>query len=219
MCGRFSLDVPQEEIEAYFDARFADDGYKPRYNAAPTQALPAVVDEDPSEIRYLDWGLHPSWFKPDRGLINLKAETMAQKPFMRRFLSRRCLIPATGFFEWKKGQDKNKIPYRIFIKDRPLFSFAGVWEPEKDASGNLINRFAIITTAPNELASSIHNRMPAILSEENEKKWLLKDLPAEYALHLLGPYPAGEMDAYEISAAVNNPKNDSAKILLPERDR
>ncbi len=214
MCGRFSLYVSPKILEEHYDAQIQDESnYKPRYNAAPSQELPVILDEDPHAIQFVAWGLHPTWFKFAKGLINLKAETMAEKPFMRKFLSKRCLIPATGFYEWKAGEAKTKTPFHIFLKDRKIFSFAGVWEQEKDKEGNLVNHFSIITTEPNELMSTIHNRMPVILTQEQEKIWLQDDLDSEHALQLLTPYPTEEMDAYEISSKVNNPRNDTEQVL------
>jgi putative SOS response-associated peptidase YedK len=216
MCGRFSLYVSPKILEEHYDAEFQGlENYKPSYNAAPSQDLPVILDEDPRSIQFVDWGLHPSWFKQAKGLINLRSDTMVKKPFMRKYLSKRCLVPATGFYEWKAGEGKTKTPFHIFLKDRKIFSFAGVWEQEKDKEGNLVNHFSIITTEPNELMSKIHNRMPVILTQEQEKIWLQDDLDNEHALQLLNPYPTEEMDAYAISTKVNSPKNNNAEIINP----
>jgi putative SOS response-associated peptidase YedK len=217
MCGRYVLDVRQEDIEEYYHARFAEETYNPHYNLAPSPDLPVVLDENPELIQCINWGLHPNWFKYSKGLINLKAETMRDKPFMRRYLKKRCLIPATGFYEWRTEDIKNKTktPYYIFLEDRKLFSFAGVWAQEKDNQGNITNNFAIITTTSNGLISTIHTRMPVILPKEQEDMWLDQDLNEELALQLLRSYPDAGMGKYPISPTVNSPKNDSPTVLKP----
>lgn len=216
MCGRFSIDASRREIEEYYSAVFSDSDFAPRYNAAPEQELPVVLDKDQEQVQFAYWGLHPSWFKFQKGIINLKTETLRDKPFMRRYLKKRCLVPATGFFEWKKMSTTKKTPYRIFLKDRPLFSFAGVWEQKKNSSGDPQINFSLVTTKPNELTKNIHNRMPVILSKEEESGWLLSDAPDEYLLHFLNPYPEEQMDMYPVSTIVNNPANDVARVLYPK---
>ena len=128
------------------------------------------------------------------------------------FQRKRCLILSDGFYEWKKG--KEKIPYRVFLKNETLFAMAGIWDTWKNAEGKPIHSFAIITTSPNELMKNIHQRMPLILNKNDEKNWLENNNTDELS-KLLKPYPSDEMTAYQISKLVNSPINDSAEIIKP----
>src|SRR5438477_11274422 len=147
---------------------------------APTQDILAVRFNPETKERALDmlrWGLVPYWAKDIKigfSLINAKAETVAEKPaFREAFTKRRCIIPADGFYEWKKLDAKTKQPYAIVMKDRSVFGFAGLWERWKDkVSGEIVQSCAIVTTEPNEVCAPIHNRMPVILSPENYARWL-----------------------------------------------
>lgn len=214
MCGRFSLTVNEAELNDYFELSGGEAPYEARYNCAPTQMLAVITNTDPSRLSYFRWGLIPSWAKdPSIGnkMINAKAETIAEKPSFRIPLQRRrCLVPADGFYEWKHNGDK--IPYRIFLSDRKLFSFAGLWDTWKGPGDSIIHSFSIITTSANEFMSHIHSRMPAILPREAEKKWLTVTQP-DQLLELLRPYDAGPMEAYAVSKLVNSPRNDTPEIL------
>ncbi|MBL6950362.1 MAG: SOS response-associated peptidase [Bacteroidales bacterium] len=146
-------------------------------------------------------------------LINAKAETIDERPAYRNaFKKRRCLVPADGFYEWKKNG--NKIPYWIILKNGDPFAMAGIWEKWVSSDGEIIHSFSIITTEPNELMAPIHDRMPVILLPETEKMWL-DDTNEEVLKGLLKPYPADLMRAFPISTLVNSPKNDSQSIIKP----
>lgn len=216
MCGRFSLTVNEAELNAYFETAGGEAPYISRYNCAPTQMLAIVRNDSPGKISYHRWGLIPSWAKdPSIGnkMINAKAETIAEKPSFRTPLQRRrCLVPSDGFFEWKVNGDK--IPYRIFLKERKLFAYAGLWESWRNPAGDTLNTFTIITTEANSFMQSIHSRMPVILPREKEKTWLKSDNLDELQA-LLIPCPSEEMEAYAVSRLVNSPMNESPDILKP----
>ena len=217
MCGRFSFSPLAKVIEDRFDVK-VDHNYKPRYNSAPSQNLAVISNQDPDNLSYFRWGLIPFWAKdPKIGyrMINAKAETITEKPsFKNPFKRKRCLVMSDGFFEWKKISEKDKIPYRILMKDESLFSMAGIWDSWKNEQGELINSFSILTIGPNELLKNIHIRMPVILKEEDEKTWL-GDTQSDVLQSLLKPFSAKKMTAYPISKLVNSPANDRPEILEP----
>jgi putative SOS response-associated peptidase YedK len=217
MCGRFSFSPLSKVIEDRFDVK-VDPHYKPRYNCAPSQNLAVITNQDRENLNFFKWGLIPFWAKdPKIGyrMINAKAETIAEKPsFKNPFKRKRCLVLSDGFFEWKRIDEKDKIPYRIFLKDEPLFSMAGIWDTWKNEKGEPIHSFSIITTGPNGLMKNIHERMPVILSKEAEKTWL-DETPINELVPLLKPYPAESMSAYPVSRLVNSPANDRPEVLEP----
>lgn len=148
-------------------------------------------------------------------MINARAETVDKKPSFKQSLrSRRCLIPADGFYEWKK-EGGRKRPYRITPKNRDLFVFAGLWDAWVSPKGETINSCTIITTSANTLIEPIHNRMPVILSEKAEEIWLNEDTDLSTLKDLLNPYPSELMDSYEVSTMVNNFRNDIPEALKP----
>jgi len=215
MCGRYSFAVEDALIKERFGVTVRSAIYKARYNCAPTQNLAVIAGNDRESLQFFRWGLIPSWAKdPAIGnrLINARGETLTEKPsFRNAFRNRRCIVPATGFFEWKR--DKVKVPYNIFVKDEKIFSFAGLWEEWKSPEGAVVRSFTIITTTPNELMEGIHDRMPVILDRHNEQVWmesrdetLLKDL--------LVPFPADRMAAFPVSDLVNSPANDSPEVVV-----
>jgi len=218
MCGRFSFSPLAKIIEDRFDVKVDPGQYTPRYNSAPSQDLAVISNTNPNELSYYKWGLIPFWAK-DKSIgykmINAKAETIMEKPSFKNPLKRkRCLVLSDGFYEWKKINDKEKIPFRIKMEDDSLFAMAGIWDTWKDKEGNPINSFAIITTSPNELMENIHARMPVIISKKDEEAWL-NETDTDFLQSLLKPYPAQEMTAYSISKLVNYHKNDSPEILKP----
>ena len=218
MGGRFSFSPLKRIIEERFDVEVDESNYKPSYNCAPSQNLAVISNVIPGKLSFFRWGLIPFWAKdPSIGnkLINARAETVIQKPsFKNSFKRKRCLILSDGFYEWKKVEEKDKIPYRVFLKNETLFSMAGIWDTWKDSEGKPIHSFAIITTSPNELMKNIHQRMPVILNKNDEKNWLENNNTDELS-KLLEPYPSNEMTAYQISKLVNSPINDSAEIIKP----
>ncbi len=216
MCGRYSFAIEDALILERFGLRVRTAIYKARYNCAPTQNLAVIVNEAPDELQFFRWGLIPWWAKdPSIGnkLINARAETLVEKPsFKNAFRNRRCLVPATGFFEWRRNADKT--PYHIMLKSGDPFCFAGLWDKWVTGDGEIIHSFTIITTSPNELMEQIHDRMPVILPREQEQRWMSPQ-PDPSLVELLVPFPAGMMKAYPISKLVNSARNDAPHILEP----
>lgn len=218
MCGRFSITTPIEELRQRFKAEIEEGLYKPRFNAAPSQDMLVIPEESPHQASLFHWGLIPHWAKDSKignHLINARAETVAEKPAFRTpFKKHRCLVLSDGFYEWDKKSAKH-VPYRIILKGQEPFAFAGICDYWKDEQGKETKSFSIITTQANNLISKIHDRMPVILSEKTESEWLDPELDLKKAEKLLKPYPAKEMDMYQISTMVNNPRNDVSSVLKP----
>lgn len=217
MCGRFTF-IDIEDIRERFKTEPIN--LKPNYNVAPTQNIPVILNHQLSMFR---WGLIPFWAKdPSIGnkIINARAETVDEKPSFKHSLQRkRCLILADGFYEWKK-EGSSKRPYRVTLKDRELFGFAGLWDTWKSSAGDIVNSCTIITTRPNELMEGIYDRMPVILSRNAEHVWLDQSIvDSGFLKSLLVPYPAELMVAYEVSAFVNSVKNNGPECLEPAESR
>lgn len=224
MCGRFTQTTPWEKVRKEFSAANpAQSGlFKPRYNIAPTQLVPVVRNEAGKRIiSALKWGLVPSWAKDaeiGNRMINARAETLAEKPSFRdAFAKRRCLIPTSGFYEWSKTGRSAKQPFYFYLKEKPVFGFAGLWEEWLEiASGELLETFTIITTAANEVLKPVHDRMPVIIKAENYEEWLDPNVKSSEKLEkLLAPYPADEMDSHAVSRAVNIAVSDSPELIRP----
>jgi putative SOS response-associated peptidase YedK len=224
MCGRFIISKFPDDVARWFGTTGPLPNSQARYNVAPTQDVAVVRLNSETKQRTLDtlrWGLVPYWAKDVKigyTMINAKAETVAEKPaFREAFKSRRCLIPADGFYEWAKLDAKAKQPYAIVMKDRSLFGFAGLWERWTDkASGEVVRSFTIITTTPNDVCAPIHDRMPVIVERANYGKWLGEEpVDPMRLLMMLNPFPAEQMESYPVGAAVGNVKNDEAGLLTP----
>ncbi|MGI6750124.1 MAG: SOS response-associated peptidase [Atribacter sp.] len=217
MCGRFALIITPAELEKIFGLRL-DEEFNPRYNIAPSQTVPVITyleKNNKKKLSSMKWGLVPSWAKdPSIGdrMINARSETIQEKPsFRNAFQRRRALIPASGFFEWKReGTTKN--PYFIGMKEMKTFAFAGLWERWVH-DNNFLETFTILTTEANELVRPIHDRMPVIMPESVYDIWLYPSTDISQIIPLLAPYPENKMQAYPISKLVNNPKNDGPEIL------
>ena len=221
MCGRFTLTVDPDDLQTAFPfIRLPLDALPaPRYNIAPSQPVAAIANTDPPRLDHFRWGLIPSWAKdPSIGnrLINARAETLADKPAFRSALKRRrCLIPADGFYEWRKA-GSGKTPMYIRMKSGEPFAFAGLWEAWSAAGDKTIVSCAIITTTPNALLEKIHDRMPVILKPEAYAGWLDPGEGDPGALaKWLKPYPAAHMTAYAVSPLVNKPANDVPECIVP----
>ncbi len=218
MCGRYRLSRRKQLVAEYFDAVPGEDEWNPRYNIAPTQPVP-IIRQHPKEPRrelsLVRWGLIPSWAKDPSGsaqMINARSETAATKPAFRdAFLSRRCLVPADGFYEWVRTA-KVKQPYCFEVNDGELFAFAGLWERWKDPSGEWIKSCSILTTTPNAVTSAIHDRMPVILDRADYDLWLDPGMKNADALsEMLKPFDARMMRCYPVSSRVNHVENDDAE--------
>jgi putative SOS response-associated peptidase YedK len=213
MCSRYFLDA-DGNIIAYTFRVPADASLRRRYNIAPTQLAPVVRARDGArELASLRWGLVPPWANAltvGTRMINARAEGVADKPAFRDAVrSRRCIVPATGFYEWK-GAPGRKQPYAITLPDRSLFGFAGLWETWRPAAGEAVETFTIVTTDASAAVAGIHDRMPVILPREAEDAWLSGD--PEDARALLVPY-AGPISLRAVSRLVSSPKNDVPECL------
>jgi putative SOS response-associated peptidase YedK len=221
MCGRFALTVDPSDLQEAFPEFSFPAQAAPRFNIAPSQPILAVPNDGTNKADFFVWGLIPSWAKdPTIGshLINARAETLAEKPaFRSAYKYHRCLIFADGFFEWQaQPGEKSKIPHFIRLKSGKPFAFAGLWEHWQSPDGSEVKSATIITTAPNELMTPIHNRMPVILPEEACTQWIdPSPQPSSRFQSLLMPYPAGEMEAFPVSTLVNSPGNDRPEVLTP----
>lgn len=216
MCGRYTLITDITKIAESFGVEPALNAV-PRYNIAPTQDIVAVVKNGEAHLTTLRWGLIPSWAKDESigsRMINARAETLAEKPSFKSLLRRhRCLVVADGFYEWK-AEGRGKTPMYITLADGQPFAFAGLWDLWRSPDGPEIRSCTIVTTEPNELMASIHNRMPAILRPGAYEDWLNPQLRDEQVLtHWLSPYPSELMTARPVSRLVNNPRNETAEIL------
>jgi putative SOS response-associated peptidase YedK len=222
MCGRYRLSRRKQLIEEYFDCDPWDGDWSPRYNIAPTQPVP-VIRQNPKEpkreLSLMRWGLIPHWSKDGSGaagMINARSETVATKPAFRDAVkSRRCLVPADGFYEWSQ-KGKAKQPYCFEINDGELFAFAGSWDGWKDPNGNWIRTCSILTTTPNAVTSAVHNRMPVILAPDSYDLWLdpgMNDVAT--VSDLLEPCDPRLMRCYPVSTRINHAVNDDAECSVP----
>ncbi len=221
MCGRFTLTVDPAELLDEFGNYTFPPQFAPRFNIAPSQPVLVIPNDGSNKADFYIWGLIPFWAKdPSIGnrLINARGETLAEKPSFRgSYKYKRCLILTDGFYEWKaQPGTKTKTPYYIHLKDRRPFAFAGLWDEWRGPDGSQIRTCTIITTSPNDLMKSLHNRMPVIVSRDAYGQWLNKAPQTPESLGpLINPYPSEEMVAYPVSKLVNNPKNDRAECVVP----
>ena len=224
MCGRFALLIPGEELAESFGLS-STPTLGPRYNIAPTQPVAAVrrnPDTGRRELTHMHWGLIPFWAKdPSIGsrMINARSETVAEKPaFRAAFKYRRCIIPASGFYEWQK-QNGHKQPHYIHHKDGAPLGFAGLWEHWQSADGSELESCTILTTSANEMMTSLHNRMPVILEPADYEIWLHSDGQGQDELqHLLRPANDELLQAHPVSTFVNRPQNDAPQCVAPLAD-
>ena len=220
MCGRFTLTSDQDSFGDRFSFTGFDLGWVPSFNIAPTQEVLTVTnDGSENHPELMRWGLVPSWAKdPKIGnrMINARSETLTEKPsFRTAFKRRRCLIPADGFYEWKR-EGKAKKPMLITANPGGLFAFAGLWETWKQPDDSWLLTCAIITTSANEFMKSIHDRMPVILPREFEASWLdPEERDTAMLSELLLPYDSDRMEAYEVSTLVNSPRNNFPEVIEP----
>lgn len=220
MCGRYGLNHPHTVLTDWYRASFMPE-LKPRYNIAPTMEILAVRETERGHAgSMMRWGLIPYWAKDAKKLPvmnNARAETIAEKPmFKQSFRQRRCLIPASGFFEWKT-EGKGKQPYFISSRDGAPFSFAGIWSTWTAAdTGESIDSCTIVTTECNALMQPIHERMPVILSPEDWVAWLDPGPKQdEILLSLLRPFNAEQMQAWPVSPAVGKVANQGEELIKP----
>lgn len=226
MCGRYSLTRRQEEVAERFGIEqllVENEALRPRYNIAPTQTVPVILDKDGERVlAEMKWGLIPFWskdIKKTKPIINARSETISEKPFFKQAASkRRCLIPADGFYEWKKV-NKAKIPMFIHLNDKELFAFAGLWDQWKSPDGEVIRSCTIITTEANDTMSPVHDRMPVIVRPEHESLWLDPEIKDVDKLRVvLEPLGNDALAMYRVSSEVNTPAKDAPELIAPVSD-
>ena len=226
MCGAYGFSVNNaKEVYDRFEIENILEGLKPRWNVRPGQMNPIITSQSPNRISRMFWGLIPHFAQDENykyKTINAKAETVSRLPTFREpFRHKRCIVPATGFYEPDKMHyAKPPFPWHYFqIKEQPLLGFAGIYDIWKDKqTGKEIYSYTIITTTPNALVGKIHDRMPVILQKEDEETWLNPDITEpEQLLPLLQPYPADQMGEWQVGDAARNPRNDSAELIKPLR--
>ncbi len=219
MCGRFSLFVALKELAALYGLTLADLEFFPRFNVAPSSLVPIIADFGENRFALARWGLVPSWAKDEKvgnKMINARAETVATKPAFRRlFKEKRCLVPASGFYEWSMWE-RSKHPYFISKKDGRPFVFAGLYDAWQPTGGPQLLSYTIITTTANELILPVHNRMPVILDPLQAGVWLDRKTSTETLESLLAPYDSAKMVMYQVSKLCNSPLVDTPDCIKPE---
>jgi len=219
MCGRYTL-ICIDDLGLRFRVYDPTLGFRSRFNVAPSDLMPVIVKHERTEAVTMQWGLISHFVKDVKGSqhpINARAETLATRPMFKPLLEKnRCLVPASGFYEWRKD-GRRAVPFYIHLKESSLFAFAGLYDVWYDAAGTLRPTYTIITTKANELVAPLHDRMPVILKREDEDRWLSNDHLGTDALeNILAPYPHGEMMAYPVSNSVNSTcAEDDERLILP----
>lgn len=210
MCGRFTSLLSPELLKSVYGVR-PPASLAPRYNIAPTQQVHIIREDDAGnkECTEMRWGLVPRWAKDisiGNKLINARCETVAEKPSFRNAIHhRRCIVPASGFFEWG-ATPKGKVPHYITARDGSPFSIAGIWETWKTPDGGMLESFALLTSDANLLMATIHERMPVILKPSDFAAWLDRSVTDPQKLQrIYQPYPADLMQAWPVSTFVNSP--------------
>jgi len=219
MCGRLALTLPPDSVAHLFDASFLTaTNMEPRYNVCPTQDILACVLKDGTRrIVTFRWGFIPRWYKsPNDGplLINARSETIADKPaFKSSARTRRCLIPASGFYEWTKADDGGKDPSYIYPQNGDAFAFAGVWRDWTSPEGDMLSTAAIVTCAANDEIAAIHHRMPVVVAPADFGLWLGEE--GKGAATLMKPAPLGVVASHRVSRDVNSSRADGAQLVDP----
>ena len=218
MCGRYSL-VCIDDLGNRFRVHNPMIGARSHFNVSLANEMPVIVRKEEDEIVLMRWGLVPRWTRDldtSQKPINARAETLAEKPLFAPLLrSGRCLVPASGFYEWKK-EGKRKVPFYFHLPESPLFAFAGLYDTWSGTGGQSLSTYTIITCNPNALVGAVHDRMPVILSRENEQRWLSREpLTRQDLAGILSPYPASGMAMVPVSELVNNPSVDDERVLRP----
>ena len=221
MCGRYAYLLPPEAMAELFRLLNRMTDYPPRYNIAPTQPVVAIAEQEGRRTAELfRWGFVPNWVKYPKDwplLINARAESMAEKPAFRDALkSSRCVVPATGYYEWRKGPDGERRPYYITSSETETMAFAGLFSTWAGPNGEEVDTVCIVTTEPNEEISGIYDRMPAILRGEAIDAWLnTRDVGVKEALSLAIPAPAGTMRYHPVGRDIGRATAEGESLILP----
>lgn len=218
MIDRYSLTVSASILSERFSVEVPNH-YIPRYNAAPTQLLPVITSSGSSGISWFYWG-RPPHFARNKNLsekiINLPVETLRERPVFKKAMTQnRCIIPADGFYVWKKVGKKTSIPHRVTEVAQKPFSFAALWEEFEDEDGSMVHAFTIVTVESNELVTPINDHMPAILMKTEENIWLNPASTEVELTNVLKAYPANKLGLYTVSSLINNPLKDHPSLIIP----
>jgi putative SOS response-associated peptidase YedK len=216
MFSRYSIIAPAEDLAKRFSVDVPE-GYQPQYNAAPTHLLPLITQDSQKGLSFFYWGAPPSWAnkKPlGEKIINTRLEIIPEKSVIRKKLrEHRCLVPADGFFEWKRAGKKTNIPYRFTMKDKSIFALAGIWEEYDNEQGEMFHTFSILTSPANEHVATISERMPLILQPSHEQAWLNAQDEQELLSMLRAASPV--LDHYSVSPRVNSPDRNDRFVIMP----
>ncbi len=219
MLERYSIAASKEVLAKRFPEVEVTEAYSPRYNAAPSQLLPVVTNENSKGFSFFYWGTAPKWSRNktiSQKLINAALEELDEKPTYRKALSNhRCLVPADGFYCWKSIGKKSRIPYRIILNQGVPFYMAGLWEEYQDESDEVIHTFSIITTPANDLLAPVSDRMPAILLSNSESTWLDSSSTTETLMEMLQPCPSEQMGMYTVSPMIDSNSLDLPSMVQP----
>ncbi len=208
MCGRYVFN-PDEDFYERFQIENRIENIVPNFNVSPGQTMPVIANFDRRKVFMMTWGYVPNWAKNENKikLINTRADSLLQKPsFKNAFQNQRCIVPASGFYEWQKGSSK-KTPFYFSIKDQNMFSFAGIFNDDT---------YSIITTDADNAVSPIHDRMPVILKPEDESTWLDNNFNVSLLLPLLKPFLSSKVKAYPVSSKINSPGINSPDLIVPK---
>lgn len=218
MIERFSIGVSAKQLSARFEVE-EPNAYQSRYNVAPSQLVPVITLGEPRGFSFFYWGQPPGWSKNKslaEKIINVRAEQIAERPTLRKNLkTNRCIIPADGFYSWKKFGKKSLIPWRFVMKDKSVFSMAGLWEEYDDEDGNDFHTFTILTAPANSFVAPVCERMPVIFSKGQEKIWLDKNADENALMELLVPFPSDAWDGFAVSNQLNTISFDRPSLMLP----
>lgn len=218
MIERYSITSPTEAIRERFSVDVPD-FYKQRYNAAPTQLLPVITRSSPAGVSLFYWGTSPEWSKNktlSERVINNRAEQFEEKSSLKRSLKKnRCIVPADGFYAWKKIGKKTSVPYRFILSTKEVFAIAGLWEEFEDTEGNQIQTFTVITTESNGFVGQIQERMPLILNSETEKIWLAQDSSEPSLMRILKNKVSIALDYYPVTPKISDSTTDVPSLIIP----
>jgi putative SOS response-associated peptidase YedK len=218
MIDRYSITASSEKISERFSVEILAP-VEPNYNASPTHILPVITSASPQGLSTFYWGTSPQWSKNKQvseKIINVRTEDIQEKVSLKKALMKsRCIVPADGFYAWKKTGKKTMIPYRFVVTDQDLFSFAGLWDEYEDTDGNEFHTFTIITTPANEMVSTVCERMPVIFPRSAEKLWLDMTTPEESLMNLLVKYPTSAVSLYPVSPRIIDANINVPSLILP----
>ncbi len=217
MCERYTLTVSKDVLSKRFNIEVSD-RYHPRYNAAPTQILPLIIPGSKG-LSFFYWGQIPERAKNrsiSAKLLHTDGESVAEKPqSMRSLMERRCLIPADGFYAWKRISKKGRVAHRIVFGDNEIVSFGGIWEEFEDDNGEVAHTFKILTIPSNATLTPMDSRMPLILDRNSEKIWINTASSEQELTELMKPYPESGMRSYSVSPKIDDIRNDSPLLIQP----